>query len=343
MLSRSPGQFRQADAIFDAALDLEPEERVAFVERACEGNGSLRSVVLRLLRSFERSGGFLSEPAVDIARPLLEQSAGPEAESPVVPLPDRVGPYVVMRELGRGGMGVVYLAEREDEPVGRPVALKVVRGGAMVAGTLLRRFLSERHILGTLEHRYVARLLETGITADGTPFFAMEYCPGGSLAERLVRCPLPMADTLRIARQLAEALAAAHALGIVHRDVKPANVLFNDKGDVQLTDFGVAKLLDQDTTMSGALLGTPAYLAPEQLRGTGVDHRADLWALGVTLYQMLAGRRPIRRPVVCGGAARGGDGGARAARWFACRAAGTGGAAAPPVAQGSGSAAAKRR
>lgn len=293
MLSPSPGQFRQADAIFDAALDLEPDERAAFVERACEGNGSLRSLVFRLLRSFERSGGFLSEPAVDMARPLLELSAAPDGEFPESPLPERIGPYVVMRELGRGGMGVVYLAEREDEPVGRPVALKVVRGGAMVAGPLLRRFLSERHILGTLEHPYVARLLETGITADGTPYFAMDHCPGGSLADLLGRGPLPVAETLRISRQLAEALAAAHGLGIVHRDVKPANVLFNDRGEVQLTDFGVAKLLDQDTTLSGPLLGTPAYLAPEQLRGTGVDHRADLWALGVTLYQMLAGRRPF--------------------------------------------------
>ena len=293
MLSRSPGQFRQADAIFDAALDLEPEERAAFVERACEGNGPLRSLVLRLLRSFERSGGFLAEPAVDMARPLLEHSAGPDGESSVATLPDRVGPYLVMRELGRGGMGVVYLAEREDDAGGRPVALKVVRGGALVAGAMLRRFLAERHILGTLEHPYVARLLETGITSDGTPYFAMEYCPGGSLADGLARRPLSVPETLRIARQLALALAAAHELGIVHRDVKPANVLFNDQGDVQLTDFGVAKLLDQDSTLSGALLGTPAYLAPEQLRGTGVDHRADLWALGVTLYQMLAGRRPF--------------------------------------------------
>ncbi len=293
MLSPSPGQFRQADAIFDAALDLEPEERAAFVERACEGNGPLRLLVLRLLRSFERSGGFLAEPAVDMARPLLDAPTEPGGESAVAVLPDRVGPYVVARELGRGGMGVVYLAAREDDPASRPVALKVVRGGALVAGAMLRRFLAERHILGTLEHPFVARLLETGITADGTPYFAMEHCAGGSLADRLTRRPLSVPDTLRIARQLAEALAAAHELGIVHRDVKPANVLFNDEGDVQLTDFGVAKLLDQDSTLSGGLLGTPAYLAPEQLRGTGIDHRADLWALGVTLYQMLAGRRPF--------------------------------------------------
>ena len=296
MRSPTPGRFRQADAILDAALDLQTGERSAFVDRACDGDPDLRALVLRLLRAFERSGGFLTEPAVGLAGPLLDASSEPDAAAGDSDRPEQVGPFRIVRELGRGGMGVVYLAAHVDDTAGELVALKVVRGGPLVGGSILRRFLAERHILGRLAHPYVARLLETGITPDGTPYFAMVHCGGGSLGDRLARAPLSASEALRIARQLTEALAAAHALGIVHRDVKPANVMFNTAGDVQLTDFGVAKLMDQESTRSGGLIGTPAYLAPEQLRGSGVDHRADLWAVGVTLYQMLTGRRPFDGP-----------------------------------------------
>ncbi len=289
------GQFRQADAIFDAALDLEPDERDAFVDRACEGDPTLRLLVRRLLRALRRSGEFLMQPALAMAGPLLD-TQGEDGVAVHVPIPDRVGPYRIVRELGRGGMGVVYLAMGDGDAEGMPVALKVVRDGTVAAGGILRRFLAERHILGTLDHPFIARLVDAGITSDGAPYFAMVHCVGGSLSERLSRRALSVPDKLRIACQLAEALGAAHALGVVHRDIKPANILFNAAGDVQLTDFGVAKLLDQETTRSGTLVGTPAYLAPEQLRGRGVDHRADLWALGVTLYEMLAGRRPFDGP-----------------------------------------------
>ena len=292
----TPGRFRQADGIFDAALDLEGEERDAFVDRACEGNPELLASVRRLLRSLERSGDFLSGPAVELARPLLDALPPPAAEDAEEPLPPRVGPYRVVRELGRGGMGVVYLASRDDDPAGTMIALKTLRAGALASGTTLRRFLAERRILATLEHRYIAQLHGTGITPDGKPYFAMVYCAGASLADRLATRAMPVSDALRITRQLAEALGSAHDKGIVHRDVKPANVLFNAAGEVQLTDFGVAKLLDQETTQSGVMMGTPAYLAPEQLRGLPVDHRADLWALGVTLYEMLTRRRPFDGP-----------------------------------------------
>lgn len=292
MTSLTPGRFRQADAIFDAVLELEAAERAAFVERACEGDPALRSLVLRLLRAYQHADDFLGVPALELARPLLEGAQPAARHGRSMPLPERIGSYRIIRELGRGGMGVVYLAEREAGS-GAPVALKVLRGGERIAGSELRRFLAERRILSGLEHPFVARLLETGTTPDGTPWFAMAHCAGGSLAERLEAGPLPVADALRIARQLAEALEAAHAIGVVHRDVKPANVLFSADGDVQLTDFGVAKLLDQESTQSGSMLGTPAYLAPEQLRGARVDHRADLWALGVTLHEMVTGRRPF--------------------------------------------------
>jgi serine/threonine-protein kinase len=292
----SPGRFRQADAILDAALDLEGDERLAFVERACEGNPALKSMVQRLLRALEHSSDFLSASAVEVARPLLDVVTAPGGEQEALPPPEQVGPYHVLRELGRGGMGVVYLATRDDDLSGDLVALKTLRGGALVTGTLLRRFLSERRILATLDHPFIARLHDSGITPGGEPYFAMAYCAGESLAKRLSVGCTSVAEALRVTRQLAEALSAAHAVGIVHRDIKPANVLFTAAGEVQLTDFGIAKLLDQDTTHSGMLVGTPAYLAPEQLRGLSVDHRADLWSLGVTLYEMLAHRRPFEGP-----------------------------------------------
>jgi serine/threonine protein kinase/tetratricopeptide (TPR) repeat protein len=294
--SPTPGRFRQADAILDAALDLEGGERDAFVERACDGNAELLSAVRRLLRALDRSADFLSAPAADLARPFLGERTPASPGAVRDPPPDRIGPYRVIRELGRGGMGVVYLASRDDDPAAALIALKMLRGGALASGTTLRRFLAERRILATLEHPYIARLHGTGITPDGEPYFAMAYCAGSSLADRLASGAIPVQDALRIARQLAEALGSAHDKGIVHRDIKPANVLFNEAGEVQLTDFGVAKLMDQETTQSGMMMGTPAYLAPEQLRGLPIDHRADLWALGVTLYEMLTRRRPFDGP-----------------------------------------------
>ncbi|MFL5520237.1 MAG: protein kinase domain-containing protein [Gemmatimonadales bacterium] len=293
----SAGLFRQADAILDAALDLAPQEQAAFVERACRGNAALRTLMQRLLRAHAREDGLLAGHAIDVARPLLgPPEDGSTHALPVSALPERIGPFRIIRALGHGGMGLVYLAQRDGAPDEPPVALKVLRDGSDVGGSALRRFLAERRIVSQLEHPHVARLLETGITADGAPFFAMLHCAGGSLAQRLAQGPLGVPEAVRVAGQLAAALGAAHGLGIVHRDVKPANVLFDAAGGAQLTDFGIAKLLDQETTLSGALLGTPAYLAPEQLRGLGVDHRVDLWALGVVLYQMLSGRRPFDGP-----------------------------------------------
>lgn len=292
-MRESPAEkFRRADAVFDAALDIDPEKRAAFVEHACGADAALRADVDRLLRAHDRVDDFLMEPLLD----ALSSERGGEAG---VPPPARMGVYRIERELGRGGMGVVYLAERDDEPNRDasprvPVALKAVRTGSLGAGSMVRRFLAEGQILASLDHPNVARLLDAGVAADGTPYFAMEYCAGGSLADRLAAGgSLSLPEALDVARQLAAALGAAHAHGVVHRDVKPGNVLFDGEGRVRLSDFGIAKFLDQDSTRSGAVLGTVSYLAPEQLHGRPVDHRADLWALGVTLYEMLNGRRPF--------------------------------------------------
>jgi serine/threonine-protein kinase PknK len=207
----------------------------------------------------------------------------------------RVGPYRVMRLLGSGGMATVWLAH--DERLDRPIALKVLGNAwadeASRGEGARARFLAEARTAASLDHPHVATVYDVGEAPDGQLFIAMAHCEGGSLAGRIARGPVPHDAALRVARELASALEAAHGRGIVHRDVKPANVLFDASGRLRLADFGIATLVGQGAAHSGAVLGTAAYLAPEQLRGGDVDHRADLWALGVTLYETLAGRRPF--------------------------------------------------
>ena len=295
----SAERFRRADALFDAALDLPPEARDAFVAKACAGDPELGAEVRRLLRAHGQSDGFLSAPAAAIGAPLLADA--PAADAPRAPAsaaPDRIGPYRIEREIGRGGMGVVYLAERDDPTFRQRVALKVLRAGTSDGEQLhVARFLAERQLLVSLEHPHIARLFDGGVTTDGLPYYTMAFCEGGSLADRLrTEGALPVAEALRIGGELAAALGAAHARGVIHRDVKPANVLFDANGSVRLADFGIAKLLGDDVTRTGELLGTPAYLSPEQVLGQAADHRTDLWAVGVTLYEMLGGRRPFDGP-----------------------------------------------
>lgn len=210
-----------------------------------------------------------------------------------------IGPYRLVREIGRGGMGTVWLAH--DDRLARAVALKFlppVDDGPTVSAREQRaqmrsRFLVEARAAASLHHPHVASVYDVGMHSDGRLFLAMAYCAGGSLAQRLERGALPVDDALRIAAQVASALDAAHERGVVHRDVKPANVLFDGAGNARLADFGIASLPGYDATRTGAVLGTLAYLAPEQLRGERADHRADLWALGVTLFEMLTGARPF--------------------------------------------------
>ncbi|HSJ65136.1 MAG TPA: protein kinase [Gemmatimonadaceae bacterium] len=284
----------QARRLFVEAVELPAGERAAFLERACANDAALRADVESLLRSLDGAGGLFAQPAALFAETMLrDASASPDTAPP----PARVGPYRIEREIGRGGMGVVYLAERDDPQFHQRVALKVVRAEQAGAASHVSRFLAERQLLVSLEHPHIARLYDGGVTSDGRPYYTMAFCEGGSLAERLAsHGALPVGEAVRIGRQLASALAAAHARGVIHRDVKPANVLFDASGAVRLSDFGVARLLDDDVTRSGAVLGTVAYLAPEQVTGRPVDHRADLWALGVTVYEMLAGRRPFHGP-----------------------------------------------
>lgn len=213
-----------------------------------------------------------------------------------------IGPYRLLQELGRGGMGSVWLAR--DHRLARDVALKFLPGTARIhdegdtpnrATRALQRtrFLVEARAAAAIDHPHVASVYDIGADAAGQLFIAMAYCAGGSLAHRLQNGPLSIDDSVEVAMQVAAALHAAHQQGVVHRDVKPANVLFDAWGRVRLADFGIASLPGHEATRSGSVQGTLAYLAPEQLRGERADSAADLWALGVTMYECLSGQRPF--------------------------------------------------
>lgn len=204
----------------------------------------------------------------------------------------QINHYDLGEELGRGAMGVVF--EAVDRRLDRPVAIKFLAPELTRDPAALQRFEREARLAASLDHPNLATVLEIGETKEGHRYLVTPLYRGGSLKERLMRGPIPVEEAVRLARQLAAGLGAAHRREIVHRDVKPANLLLDDHGTLKIADFGIAKLLGAtDLTRTGATLGTPAYKSPEQSRGEPVDHRSDLWSLGVVLFEMLTGRRPF--------------------------------------------------
>jgi tetratricopeptide (TPR) repeat protein/predicted Ser/Thr protein kinase len=207
-----------------------------------------------------------------------------------------IGPYRLLRELGQGGMGVVYLAERADGQFEQRVALKLIKRG-MDSDDILRRFLGERQVLARLSHAHIARLLDGGITAEGQPYFAMEYVDGVPLYRYCAERSVGFEDRLRLFRDVCEAVQYAHRSLVVHRDLKPSNILVTSAGEIKLVDFGIAKVLyedvaDRSVTRTDQRLMTPDYAAPEQIRGEPVTTATDVYALGAILYQLLTGRTP---------------------------------------------------
>ncbi len=271
-------------ALLEAALEHPVEERAAFIASSTNGDVELQREVVTLLSMESDAASFLETPAVA----ALADVAG-----------RRIGPYQIVREIGRGGMGTVYLAGRDD--VKRRVALKLVRGG-LAAPERIERFLIERRVLARLEHVNIARMLDAGVADDGTPWFAMELIEGEALDHYCDAHLLTVSERLRLVEQVCEAVAYAHRNLIVHRDLKPNNILVTSSGEVKLLDFGIAKLLDEDSnndkgaglTEAGLRLLTPEYAAPEQVRGEPVTTATDVYALGVILYELLAGTRPQR-------------------------------------------------
>jgi eukaryotic-like serine/threonine-protein kinase len=224
---------------------------------------------------------------------LFKFLAPPQADGEL----GRLGKYRILSVLGHGGMGVVYKAE--DSVLNRVVALKAILPSLGVSASARKRFLREARTMGQLEHDHIVRLYEVG-EDRGIPFLAMEFLVGEPLDQRLKSEPvLPLAEALRIGREIAEGLAAAHARDVIHRDIKPANVFLAEKaGRVKILDFGLARAVEEEAriTQSGAILGSPGYMAPEQTRGEKADFRADLFSLGVVLYQMSTGAQPFAAP-----------------------------------------------
>jgi len=278
----SPDRFRQVKEIYFEALEREGDARVSFLEAACQADFELRTEVESLLRHGESAGSFLSTP------PGLAALAEAHA------IPERIGPYRVLREIDSGGMGAVYLAEREEH-FRQQIAIKLIKRG-LPENVTLRRFEQERQILARLEHAYIARLLDGGTTKDGQPYFVMEYVEGQPITRYCDDRRLSLDARLALFRRVCAAVSFAHQNLIVHRDLKPSNILVAMDGTPKLLDFGLAKIIDPsrelDQTISAMQIMTPAYASPEQVLGNAITVASDIYSLGVILYELLAGKRP---------------------------------------------------
>ncbi len=289
-------RWQQIDELFGQALELGPEERSRLLDEASAGDPELRREVEALLAADRQAEDLLESPAEIRVEPGDELPGGPEAD----PAGKAIGPYRLERELGRGGMGTVYLASRADDAFERRVALKVLNPGMMSAAAE-QRFLSERQILASLEHPLIARLYEGGTTAGGRPYLVMEYIDGTPIDRYCDRRQLDVRERLELFRQVCAAVHHAHQHLVVHRDIKPSNILVTDDGEVRLLDFGIAKLLEPEqfpmtveATATGLRPMTLRYASPEQVRGAAITTASDVYSLGVLLYELLTGRTPHR-------------------------------------------------
>lgn len=298
MTAYPPDRWARIDALFGEALDRPPSEREAFLEAACAGDPELLEAVRALLANEAGAARLIGESAMDFDPDLIESLDG-EDEASDPDMPGRVGPYRVVAELGRGGMGTVYLGERADGEFEKRVALKLIRRG-LDTDDILRRFSVERRILASLEHPNIARLYDGGATEDGRPYLVMELVEGEKITDYCAARRLPLERRLELFRSVCAAVQHAHQRLVVHRDIKPSNILVTADGSPRLLDFGIAKLVADDAdgphTRTGMRVLTPEYAAPEQVRGDPVTTASDVYSLGAVLHELLTGRRPPHRP-----------------------------------------------
>ena len=304
MPAMTPERYQQISQLFDEALERPPDEREAFLKQASGDDLELRAEVEKLLTNLATSEQFLSRPALNIAAELHAEHPPAEASS----IGTQIGRYQILSLLGAGGMGQVYLAK--DARLGRAAALKLLPPRFMQNTEHLRRFEREALAASALNHPNILTIYEFGteVTEAGvTNFLATEFVEGENLRQRMAHGQLTVTEILAITAQIAAALQAAHQANIIHRDIKPDNVMIRRDGIVKVLDFGLAKLVEQaqhddgtavhnqqsSLTQHGAILGTVAYMSPEQARGKVVDARTDLFSLGVVLYELLAGRQPF--------------------------------------------------
>jgi eukaryotic-like serine/threonine-protein kinase len=282
--------WQRVDDLLRSAIDCEPSQRASFLDEACAGDHAIRQKIEALLAADREADDFLERPAIEAGTSLT-------TEPPTASLVGRlIGAYRIVRELGRGGMGTVYLAERADGQFRKQVAIKLVKRG-MDSDAVLQRFRGERQILASLDHPHIASLFDAGTTDDGVSYFIMEYVEGQPIDIYCTTHRLSTRDRLHLFGLVCAAVQHAHEHHVVHRDLKPTNILVTEDRVPKLLDFGIAKLLapgsaGSTATTVGLRPMTPAYASPEQVRGEPVTPVSDVYALGVLLYQLLTGRLP---------------------------------------------------
>ena len=275
-------RWQNCTDIFNAAAEQPREQRAALLDRVCNGDAALRNKVELLLKYHDQAGDFIASPAFEIAPEFLLDDAD-------ALIGQHLGHYRIESVLGVGGMGVVYLAH--DEQLGRNVALKLLPQSLVSNEVQLERLKREARTASSLNHPNIVTIHEIG-EVSGIHYIATEFIEGPTLRERMTRGPIPPNEALEIAQQIASALSVAHDAGIVHCDIKPENVMLRPDGYVKVLDFGIAKFTQQETKSAG-VEGTKRYMSPEQAGGEELDARSDIWSLGVTLYEMVAGVMPF--------------------------------------------------
>src|SRR5438874_8474118 len=284
----TPERWKQVEVVFGQALELPAGERAAFIQKNCEGDEELRREVESLLESHASAGRFIDQPDIFLKDDDASVAAG-----------QLIGAYRIVREIGRGGIGAVYLAERADEQYQKRVAIKLIKRG-MDTDSVLRHFRNERQILASFDHPNIARLFDGGTTEDGLPYFVMEYVEGLPINEYCSAHGLSVVDRLKLFREVCAAVSYAHRHTVIHRDIKMSNIFVTSEGTPKLLDFGIAKILAPGAgaeglmTMTGVRPMTPEYASPEQIRGEPVTTASDVYSLGVVLYELLTGRSPYR-------------------------------------------------
>src|SRR5262245_26812825 len=292
----TPERWRQVEEIFYAALDRPIDERPAFANQACGSDDSLRKEVEALLNANAKADGYLSKLAMKVAAGHAESHAHTSL------IGRQISHYQILDLLGVGGMGEVY--EARDARLDRPVAIKVLSRRIAEDPLGRMRFEREAKVISQLNHPHICALYDIGKEQD-VSYIVIELVQGESIDQRVTRQPIPVQQALPLFDQIADALQAAHEKGIVHRDLKPANIKITPAEKIKVLDFGLAKALPQDNaasdisdlptvtiheTETGIILGTAAYMSPEQARGKTLDHRTDVWAFGCCLYQALTGK-----------------------------------------------------
>lgn len=287
----NPERWKEIKSILEQAIEVAPPERALYLDEVCGNDRELRREVEALLDFDNTRANALEQPAFSI---LDENGFGKNAKNLIG---KQIGNYKVVDELGIGGMGAVFLAERADGAFNQKVALKIVKRG-MDTDAVLRRFLNERQILAALEHPNIAHLIDGGTTEDGLPYFVMEYVEGEAITNYAALKNLNLEERLKLFREVCAAVSFAHTNLVIHRDLKPSNILVTKDGTPKLLDFGIAKLLKSENTIgetaTRSFIFTPEYASPEQMRGEKLTTATDVYSLGVILYELLTGTRPYK-------------------------------------------------